>query len=158
VRMCKLPPDGTRGYNPFTRAGNYLNLRNLAPAGKLENAFGLTCVIVETKNALAELQAVCETPMLDMVYIGLYDLSVCLGFNGNTRDPALEKIVWDSVATIRKAGKAASIMVRSPREMSLALERGANALVWGVDTMVIGDAVSGVVRQLREQKNSTGNA
>lgn len=152
VKMGKFAPDGTRGYNPFTRAGGYANPSSNT-GGKLANSFGLSCVIVENETSLAELDAICALPDLDVVYIGVYDLSVALGCAGNTADPRIGQIVTDSVRTIRAAGKAAGVMVRSPAEIASALALGANFLVYGVDTFVIRQAMTGAVDAFRQAKN-----
>jgi 4-hydroxy-2-oxoheptanedioate aldolase len=150
VCMAKYSPDGTRGYNPFTRAGGFQRDAQ-AGTGKLSNAFGWTSIIVESASALAELEAICRIPHLDMVYVGQYDLSIALGFNGNTRDPRLEEIVWKAVHTIRAGGKYASLMVRNEKEIEAALAHGADVLVYGVDTQIIGDAASAAVEAFRER-------
>lgn len=144
VQMAKFAPHGVRGYNPFTRAGNYSVARGQAES-KLDNSFGLSCVIIENESSLAELDSICALPDLDVVYIGVYDLSIALGCAGNTADPRIEAIVDASVRTIRAAGKAAGVMVRNEREITAALALGANFLVYGVDTLVIRQAVEGAV-------------
>ncbi|MES2299250.1 MAG: aldolase/citrate lyase family protein [Pseudomonadota bacterium] len=148
VRMGKFAPSGTRGYNPFTRAGGYSNPSSNT-GGKLGNAFGLSAVIIENAGALAELDAICALPDLDVVYVGVYDLSVALGCAGNTKDPRITDIVRSSVRTIRAAGKGAAIMVRSPAEIEAALALGANVLVYGVDTFLISQAAGAAVAALR---------
>lgn len=149
VQMGKFAPRGTRGYNPFTRAGDYSNPSSNT-GGKLSNDFGLSAVIIENAAALAELDRICALPDLDLVYIGVYDLSVALGCGGNTADPRIGQIVADSVRTIRAAGKAAGVMVRSPDEIAKALALGANVLVYGVDTFVVRQAAAGAVAAFRQ--------
>lgn len=149
TRMAKFAPEGVRGYNPFTRAGGYSNPRtNLG--GKLNNAFGLTSVIVENESSLADLARICTLPNLDVVYIGVYDLSVVLGCGGDTLHPRILEIIKSSVATIRSAGKAAGVMVRNDDQIADALKLGANFLVYGVDTFVIRQAVERAVSGLRQ--------
>ncbi|NRR32678.1 hypothetical protein HSX11_21140 [Oxalobacteraceae bacterium] len=153
VRMGKYAPRGTRGYNPFTRAGGYANPANNS-GGKLNNDFGLSCVIIESAGALADLERICALPDLDLVYIGVYDLSVALDCGGNTADPRISQILADSVRTIRAAGKAAGMMVRSPEEIPKALALGANVLVYGVDTFVLRQAAAGAVAAFRQHAGS----
>ena len=140
VRMAKYAPRGTRGYNPFTRAAQYANPPDNC-SGKLSNDFSLTCVIIESESALADIDAICATPGLDVVYMGIYDLAVALGCDGNTRHPRVTAIVDSSIQRIRAAGKAAGMMVRSQQDIAAALALGANFLVYAVDTSIIRDAV-----------------
>lgn len=148
VRMAKYAPRGQRGYNPFTRAAQYANPPDNR-SGKLNNDFSLTCAIIESAAAVADLDAICATPELDVVYIGSYDLSVALGCDGNTRDPRVLEVVTTSVKCIRAAGKAAGMMVRSQADIAAALALGANFLVYGVDTAMIRETVLHAVQALR---------
>lgn len=141
VSMAKYAPAGQRGYNPFTRAANYANPADNR-SGKLNNEFTLTCVIVESESALADLDAICATPNLDVVYMGIYDLAVALGANGDTRHPRIVEVVERSIARIRAAGKAAGMMVRNSADMARALSLGANFILYSVDTFLIREAAA----------------
>jgi 4-hydroxy-2-oxoheptanedioate aldolase len=147
VGFGKFEPTGQSGYNPFTRAANYANPADNR-SGKLNNEFSLTCVIVESETALADLDAICATPGVDVIYMGIYDLAVALGANGNTRDPRIVEVVERSIARIRAAGKAAGMMVRDSTDMARALSLGANFLVYGVDTFLIREAAANAVANL----------
>ena len=147
VDIAKYAPVGQRGYNPFTRAANYANPANNR-SGKLNNEFSLTCVIVESESALADLDAICVTQSIDVVYMGIYDLSVALGVNGDTRHPRIVEVVERSIQRIRAAGKAAGMMVRNSSDITRALSLGANFLVYGVDSFLIREAASRAVDTL----------
>lgn len=148
VETAKFPPLGRRGYNPFTRAAHYANPPS-NQVGKLNNDFVLTAVIVENEISVRELDRILETEDLDVIYIGVYDLSVALGCNGNTTDPKIQDIVVSCVEKIRTAGKAAGLMVRSQADIAKALALGANFLVYGVDTNVVLQAGTTAVGDLR---------
>lgn len=156
VSMAKYAPMGQRGYNPFTRAANYANPADNR-SGKLNNEFSLTCVIVESESALADLDAICATPSIDVVYMGIYDLAVALGANGDTRDPRIVEVVERSIARIRAAGKAAGMMVRNSGDIARALSLGASFLVYGVDTFLIREAAANAVNTLFCQLDHMSN-
>lgn len=147
VDIAKYAPEGQRGYNPFTRSANYANPANNR-SGKLNNEFSLTCVIIESVSALADLDAICMTQSIDVVYMGIYDLAVALGVNGDTRHPRVVEVVESSIPRIRAAGKAAGMMVRNSSDITRALSLGANFLVYGVDSFLIRDAASRAVETL----------
>jgi len=150
VKMAKYAPIGNRGYNPFTRAANYANPPNNR-SGKLNNDFSLTCVIIENESALADMDRICATPSLDVIYIGIYDLSVALGCEGDTRHPRVTSVVESAIAKIRAAGKAAGMMVRSQQDITKALGLGANFLVYSVDTYIIREAVTCAVSSFNQE-------
>lgn len=141
VDMTKFVPLGHRGYNPFTRAASYAASSNNF-IGKLNNEFSLTCVIVESQSALDDLDAICATSSVDVVYMGIYDLAVALGVNGDTQHPHVVEVVESSIARIRAAGKAAGMMVSNSSDTARALTLGANFLVHSVDSFLIRDAAT----------------
>jgi 4-hydroxy-2-oxoheptanedioate aldolase len=157
VKMAKYAPIGNRGYNPFTRAANYANPPDNR-SGKLNNDFSLTCVIIESESALADMQRICATPGLDVIYMGIYDLAVALGCEGDTKHPRVVKVVEDAIVQIRAAGKAAGMMVRSQQDITKALALGANFLVYSVDTFLIREAVSQAVSSFKTEQQTFANS
>jgi len=150
VGMAKYAPIGNRGYNPFTRAANYANPADNR-SGKLNNEFSLTCVIIENESALADLEQICTTPGLDVIYMGIYDLSVALGCNGDTKHPDVVNAVEAAIGRIRRSGKAAGMMVRSQEDIAKALALGANFLVYSVDTFLIRETASKAVLSFKQE-------
>lgn len=153
VKMAKYAPMGHRGYNPFTRAANYANPPDNR-SGKLNNDFSLTCVIIENECAVADLARICATPGLDVIYMGIYDLSVALGCNGDTKHPHVVEVVELAIRQIRAAGKAAGMMVRSQQDIAKALTLGANFLVYSVDTFIIREAVTRAVSSFDQEQRT----
>lgn len=151
VKMAKYAPLGRRGYNPFTRAAEYANPPDNR-VGKLNNDFSLTCVIIENESALADLDRICATPGLDVVYMGIYDLAVALGCEGDTKHERVTGVVERAIARIRAAGKAAGMMVRSQQDIARALALGANFLVYSVDTSLIRDVVKSAVSSFNQEQ------
>ncbi len=148
VAISKFPPLGTRGYNPFVRANEYAGTQ-LVERSKLHNAFPVSAIIVETKRSLDELEKICALDGLDVIYIGVYDLSVVLGLNGDVAHPDIQAIVKQSVAAITRAGKTAGLMVRDAQDMKQALALGANFLLGGVDTQMVRASSSALVNSFR---------
>jgi 4-hydroxy-2-oxoheptanedioate aldolase len=136
VRCAKYAPDGTRGYNPFTRAASYKNPPN-NQSGKLHNNFGFTSIIIESLSAYSALDKILQIRDLDMIYLGIYDMAVAMGCQGDVSNPRVEEFVTEAVPRIRRAGKAVGMMVMSTREIEKALKLGANVLVYAVDTFII---------------------
>lgn len=155
VETIKYAPDGTRGYNPFTRAALYSN-----PAtndfGKLNNGFGFASVIIENKSAYDALDRILEIPALDMIYLGIYDMAVALGCKGDTRAPVIAEFVESAAKRSRAAGKAVGMLVKTRAEMEKALLLGANVIVYAVDTYVIRTMAAGAVAEFRQAWLETG--
>lgn len=147
LRCMKYAPDGIRGYNPFTRAAGYAGAAS-NQAGKLNNAFSFKSIIVENQSACDSIDAILDIEDLDMVYIGVYDLSVALGCQGNTHHPKVTSFLETAIVKTRDAGKAAGMMVRSEPEIEKALLLGANFLVYSVDSYFIHQAAGSVAAAL----------
>ncbi|MEI7842797.1 MAG: aldolase/citrate lyase family protein [Gallionellaceae bacterium] len=149
VAMTKFAPAGTRGYNPFTRFADYAAPSN-NQTGKLRNDFGLSSVIVESQIALDDLDSVLAIEDLDMIYVGVYDLSIALGYEGNTKHPSIIKVVEQSVVKIRAAGKTAGMMVRNKEDVQNAIKLGANFLVYSVDSAILREAAISAVNAFKQ--------
>jgi 4-hydroxy-2-oxoheptanedioate aldolase len=84
VAACRYPPVGMRSSGPV-RAVHYGGADYVAQA----NDEIVVMAMIETKEGLANLDAICATPGLDAVYIGPSDLSFALGLDprGDNPDP-----------------------------------------------------------------------
>ena len=84
VAACRYPPVGMRSSGPV-RAVHYGGADYVAHA----NDEIVVMAMIETKEGLANLDAICATPGLDAVYIGPADLSFALGLapRGDNPDP-----------------------------------------------------------------------
>ncbi len=84
VAMAKFPPDGFRGA-AFSRASDYgRNFRNYYLA---HNDSVIVVIMMEHIDAVNNADAILETPGIDAVFIGPYDLSASLGRPGELDHP-----------------------------------------------------------------------
>ena len=94
VSSMRYAPIGSRSSGPI-RAALYGGPDYHAKANDIVVAFGM----IETQEALDNLDAICSTPGLDAVYVGPSDLSISLGHNPGGDKPdewmmtALKKVV-----------------------------------------------------------------
>lgn len=149
TQACQYPPNGIRGFNPFTKAGRFGHPTDRFPSLQT-NDFSVSCVIVETREAYADLDAILAIPELDVVYLGVYDMSVALGVAGQVNSPAIQDFLQKSIQKIRAAKKHAGVLVKSPEEMQRYLNMGANFLVYCVDSWVIFQAFSSAMQSFKE--------
>lgn len=82
VAACRYPPVGMRSSGPV-RAVHYGGADYVAHA----NDEIVIMAMIETKEGLANLDAICATPGLDAVYIGPADLSFALGLAPRDDNP-----------------------------------------------------------------------
>ena len=150
VQATQFPPKGSRGFNPFTRAGLYNPSLPLSST-KLNNHFALTSIIIETKCAVAELDNILTIPELDMFYLGIYDLSFALGYEGNTNHHGILDFVTNSIKKIKNAGKLISLMVKNETEIKKYIELGVQLIVCGVDTNIYYSAIENKIANFKQQ-------
>ena len=137
VAMAHFAPDGTRGYNPFTRAGRF----GTPPAHKLSRGFPFTGVLVESPAAAAELTSIAALPGLDLIYLGIYDYSVALGVPGQVDDPRVVSFIERATTIGREAGKAVGTTAMTSEQTDRLTRIGVNVLLYGTDTWMLGNAV-----------------
>ncbi|HEX4882829.1 MAG TPA: aldolase/citrate lyase family protein [Casimicrobiaceae bacterium] len=133
VAMAHFAPDGTRGYNPFTRGGRY----GIAPQPKLARGYPFTGVLVESPAAAEHLAAIVRQPLLDLVYLGVYDYSVALGVPGQVDDPRVHAFVERAARLARDAGKAVGTTAMNREQVARLTGWGVNVLLYGADTWLV---------------------
>lgn len=135
VSACRYPPDGQRSFGPI-RAGMYGG-RGYAQGANNE----IACIaMIETAEALDNLDEICSTPGLDAVYIGPSDLAYAIGLNptGDNDDPKHVETVNRILETARKHGIAAGIHTGSLEFTKRYLEQGFNLVMLGSDAGFMG--------------------
>ena len=133
VRAMRYPPLGIRGMggaraSRWGRYGNYAKEAN-------DNV----CLLVqaETREALANLDAIAAVDGVDGVFIGPADLSASLGHIGNAAHPEVQAAIEDAIARILRAGKAAGILTPDEALSHRYLELGATFVAVGLDTNLL---------------------
>jgi 4-hydroxy-2-oxoheptanedioate aldolase len=154
AKLTKYGPAGVRGFNPFTRAGGY----GFVPRGETsrqDDEFVFSGVNIENLSAYRELDRIVAIPGLDMLYLGIYDMSIALGCAGDTNHPKVNEFVEVAARKIRDAGKVVGLLVKNEAEIRKYLGLGANLMVWWVDTFVIHRAFSEAVGLFRSLAGRT---
>lgn len=106
VSFTKYPPSGTRSWGSYAAT----SISGMAPSEYLQKANDIIVAfaMVETRQALDQVDAICSTPGLDGVFVGPSDLSISLS-NGATNDTQLEA-TQKAIAQIAAAAKRANIV------------------------------------------------
>lgn len=100
VRAAKYPPIGARSWGGYTA----LQASGLTPGEYLRQANRMTLVfaMVETVEALANVEEIAATPGLDGLFVGPSDLSITL-----SRGAGIDKLGKDTLAAMEKVVAAA---------------------------------------------------
>lgn len=137
VQACRYPQaDGRGGVRGMAgaRASRWGHYSDYA---KVANEQVCLLVQVESRQALANLDAIVATPGVDGVFIGPADLSASMGHIGNAGHPEVQAAIEDAIARILKAGKAPGILTPERALAAHYLSLGAVFVAVGLDTQIL---------------------
>lgn len=107
VEACLYPPAGSRSFGPV-RVG----LRD--GPGYFATANDRVAVIpmIETAQALAQVEQIAATPGVDALFVGPFDLSIALGLTPGDNDgtPVFDEAIAAISAAARRAGVATAVL------------------------------------------------
>ena len=108
VAYMRYPQEGVRGVAGSTRAAGYGRTKDY-----LMKAHTELCLLVqvETRKAMANIEAIAAVDGVDGVFIGPNDLSADMGHLGNWQHNEVWKAIEAAAKKIRQAGKAPGILV-----------------------------------------------
>jgi len=129
------PPSGKRGVG-FSRANLFGNeFKNYAQ----EAQHPLVIAMVESTNALDNLNDICRVPGLDAIMVGPYDLSASLGVTGQLTHPDY----LTALGMIKRAAKAAGmplglhVVEPNPRHLEEVISEGFLFCAYGLDAVFL---------------------
>jgi 4-hydroxy-2-oxoheptanedioate aldolase len=131
---AKFPPIGERSWGPH-RSMTLSGIADPKAYLRRANDVTVTFAMIETRNALENLDAIIATPGIDAVFVGPFDLSIALA-NGKTVDPD-SKEVDDALSQIAKAaskaGKIAGVYCHTSKRALALAKRGFRFITAGSD-------------------------
>lgn len=138
---CLLPPDGTRGFSPRTRAAAFaaqdLGTHQIAEITAGINRATVVVVQVETPELLAALETVVADSRIDAFLLGAHDLAVA---EGTPDQDVSAGAVARVAAALGDLPIAWGRMVR-PTEKRSTRQAGGSLLVVGTDAALLADAM-----------------
>ena len=130
VEATRYPPKGARGITGSGRASRYGRVKDY-----LKNASSEICVLVqvETREALAQIEAIASVDGVDGVFIGPNDLSASFGHIGNWGHPEVQDAMKDAIGKLKKVGKPGGILTPNEEEAKKFIEWGYVFVAVGAD-------------------------
>jgi 2-keto-3-deoxy-L-rhamnonate aldolase RhmA len=129
VAWTRFAPEGLRGVAGSTRAGGWTRFRDYM--ARANDEIGVI-VQIESREALAELDAICRVPGVDAVFIGPSDLAASLGHRGAANHPDVQAAIAQAIATGRAAGCGVGILSADGKAQAY-LDHGATLVGVGTD-------------------------
>lgn len=145
VECVRYPPSGRRGV-ATARASRWGRARDY-----WAHADDETCLIVqiESRAGLDNLEAIAAVDGVDALFLGPSDLGAALGHLGRSNEPAVVDTVTDAIRRSRSAGTPVGVLATDLAVASGYIDAGASFVGVGVDTLVLAQATSELVRRFR---------
>ena len=133
VSFTRFPPAGVRGMATGTRAGGYGRYQDFV--ARANDEIGLVLQI-ESRAALAELDAICRTPGVDAVFIGPADLAAEMGYTGQSRHPQVLAAIAQATAVAKSAGTTIGTLY-TDGDVQAFLDMGMTLVAVGADVNLL---------------------
>ena len=134
VAATRYPPAGIRGVSVANRANRYGRVKDY-----FQRANDEICVVVqlETREALANLEAIAAVPGVDALFIGPSDLAADLGQLGNPGHPVVRTAIEAALLRIHQTGKASGILTGVEADARHWLSLGSTVVAVGSDLSLL---------------------
>lgn len=132
VASLRYPPSGTRGFGPFL-AQSHFGTTLMEYRDRIEPH--LVCMLlIETADAVANIDAILAVDGIDIVVPALFDLSTDLGRPGQFDHPEVVAAIEAVERAADSAGVPRGVVALSSDQATAAFARG-NRLIAGVDVL-----------------------
>jgi 2-keto-3-deoxy-L-rhamnonate aldolase RhmA len=88
VASLRYPPRGTRGFGPFIAQSRWQSSMPTYQADVEDQL--ICCLLIETVEAVENIDAICDVQGVDLVVLAAFDLSTALGVSGQFDHPVFQ--------------------------------------------------------------------
>lgn len=146
---AKYPPVGRRGA-AFTIAHDDYRNDPITDVIQSANEEVLLIAQIETARGLENVEAIARVPEIDVLWIGLYDLTSSLGFAGQMQHPDTLAAIQRVLSVCRDYDKIPAVLVTSVPEGLAQLQAGFRMVAYGGDLWIYQSALRKGLTALRE--------
>ena len=147
VAATRYAPRGSRGLGgAMSRVTRWSRVE-----GYVAHAHDEICVLVqaESKEAMANLEAIAAVDGVDGVFFGPADLSASMGYLGQSEHPDVLAAIDAGIATVLAAGKAPGIIDIDPKVAERYLKAGALFVAVGVEADLLIRAAAELAKRFK---------
>jgi 4-hydroxy-2-oxoheptanedioate aldolase len=142
TKLMNFPSQGKRGFNPFVPAGKY-------GFDKL-NDNSKCIVIIETLEAVKNLDKILSINRIDIIYIGAYDLSSQLNCAGEMRDPKLLELIDEVIVKSLKHSKEVGLIIDGKINYEYYKKLGVSYFVHLVESFQIKKSLKSIIDKIKK--------
>lgn len=135
VAACKYPPVGRRGAGP-----GLATFRWPAPGEgyyKFADRNAVVILMIEDKEALANIEEIAAVPGIDVLYIGTNDLSFSMGYGGQREHPEVETAIRTIVAAAKRRRIPVGCPAADAGQLQSRLKQGFTVFQSPADTVLM---------------------
>lgn len=150
VSLAKYPPLGMRGFSPYTKAGLY----DSSNGGRLVSAANSNVLLianVEGEEGFANLDEISKVQGIDVIFIGLFDLSKSLGLAGQVQHPKVLKKLDEAISIVHRNNKLVGSIASNLEMLEQLQRKEIDYLTYSVDTGMIKEAYKLMIDTYRGQ-------
>lgn len=149
VQFAKYPPIGIRGFSPYTKAGLY-DVSNGKKMPMIANENTLLIANVEGEEGMQNLENIVQVEGIDVVFIGLFDMSKSLGIAGDVENPRVIAKLDEAIKIIHKYGKKVGSIASNLAMLSTLKSKNIDYLTYSVDTGMIKESYVNMVKNFKD--------
>ena len=148
VKYAKYPPFGERGFSPYTKAGLY-DVKNGKSMPKIANNNTLLVANVEGQDGMNNLEEIVQVDGIDVVFIGLFDMSKSLGIAGDVENPKVIEKLDEAIKIIHKYGKKVGSIASNLDMLKTLKNKNIDYLTYSVDTGMIKESYQTMIENFK---------
>ena len=148
VQFAKYPPVGVRGFSPYTKAGLY-DVSNGQKMPAIANENTLLIANVEGEEGIKNLQEIVEVDGIDVIFIGLFDMSKSLGITGDVQNPRVMEKLDEAIEVIHKNGKKVGSIASNLDMLEILKKKKIDYLTYSVDTGMIKESYKHMINSFK---------
>ncbi len=135
VSATRYPPLGTRSWGPL-RGDRYTF--DTSDYFERSNDNMLVALIIETKEAVNDLEAIATVPGVDVVFLGPWDMALALGLDPRELPlPEVDAVLEKALEVGRKTGVAVGAGASTPKGLKEIQAQGVTLLNYGPDYYIL---------------------
>jgi len=138
ISACKYFPEGDRGVSLFTKNHGYSDKNSKEKMAKI-NDETFVGVLLEGEDGLNNIEKICTLDNLDMIYLGIYDISQSLGIPGDVEDKKVIDLLKDLGKLIKSHGIAPGSVAPNKNYLNLLIESGFTFISYRADSAILVD-------------------
>ena len=152
VACTRYPPEGRRGA-AFGFAHDDFEGGDLAAKMRALHERTLVIAQIETAEGLDDVEAIAAVPGVDVLWVGQFDLTNFLGIPAQFDHPRFTQALDRVVAACRANGRTPGMLATDDASAREFAARGFRMLAYGVDHLMLQEAMRRAIGVLREASN-----